>query len=191
MAEEQTTVVMVPVHAGGHHIKGKTTEMTDSIDITDQTDTTVHTKVFNPVADASLAASHSVQQDHSESTRNNQEQSNTHSQGTVGIQDAELQDTLTTQPMEQYGTKSGHAKMQNHHSVGYKREHSPVLSSQTSPVHVLDDTGVCTAACCLVETEQDLVVDGDTSQGQEERQPKKRVRLETMEVLGREGNGCK
>ena len=193
VAEEQITVTMVPVRIGGHHIKGETTEMTDSIDIIDQTDTTVNSTVLNLVADANLVTSHSMQQDHSERQRgtgSSQELNNTHSQEVSRRQDAELTtpDAQTIQPMEQFGTKSGHVKMQDQHGVGYKRQHSPVQSSRTSPVHVGD---ALTAACCLVESEQDLVMDGDASHSQEERQPKKRVRLETMEGPGREGSGCK
>ena len=101
--------------------------------------------------------------------------------------------------LEHSGTVTGCAEaMQDHHAIGYKREHShsPVRQcSQTSPVQVHVATCAFTAASCLVESQQELVVDGGALDGggdqREERQPRKRVKRETMEGEGGEGNGRK
>ena len=100
--------------------------------------------------------------------------------------------------LEHSGTVTGRAETtQDHHAIGYKREHShsPVRQcSQTSPVQVHTATCAFTAAGCLLEPRQELAVDGDTLDSggdqREERQPRKKVKRESME--GAEGgNGRK
>ena len=202
MTEGRATAAMV--HVGGRHIKGETKEMTDSIDITDHPDTTPNTTMLKSVVvDVSLAAtSHSAQQGNSSRKRDigtSQELSSAHSQEVSSREDAQLTtlDIETKQPIEQLGTETGHAEMTpNHHSVGSKREHSHSPCSQTSPLQLADTTtSVCRAAGSVVEPEQELVVDGEAlhsgHQG-EERQPRKRAKLEAMEEGGGGGdNGRK
>ena len=176
----------------GHHIKGETVEMTDSVDTTD---TTTNTTLLNPVvADASLPTSHSLQEDNrsrKEDTRSSQELSSMQQQEVISREDASLTTTDA-----QTGTESGCADSEmgctetteTLKSVGYKREHSHSPCSRTSPLQ--SPTTACRAIGCIVEPEQELVVNGEASRGgqREERQPRKRVKRETMEE-GREREG--
>lgn len=190
MADGHTT-------AGGHDNKGEKMTMIDLVDTTDQTDTVAHTATLN--SDAGLPTSHSAQQDHNDRKTDigiSQELSSTLLQEVISGEDAELT-TTDVQTIEQSGTEIGRAEtMQDHHAVGYKREHShsPIRQcSQISPVQIA--TCVLTGASCVVESQQELVVDGGTLDGggdqREERQPRKKVKCETMEGEGGGGNGRK
>ena len=200
MADGRATTTTTAT-VGGHHVTGETREMIDSIDTTD-TITTTNTAILNSQTDASLAASHSAREDNKirkRDTESSQELNTAQLQEVIMFrgQDADL--TTTDVPtIEQSGTELGCAEttQQNlHQSVGYKREHSHSPCSQTSPLQQLP-TSACRAVGCIVESEQELVVDGEVlkSSGggrrelEEERQPRKRVKREaTME--GGEGDG--
>ena len=207
MADRCVTTATTTI-VGGHHVTGETREMTDLIDTTD-TITITNTAMLNSQTDASLAASHSAREDNNSKkrdTESSQEPSTAQSQEVIMFrgQDADL--TTTDMPIiEQSGTELGCAQtmQQNpHQSVGYKREHSHSPCSQTSPLQQLP-TSACRAVGCIVEAEQELVVDGEVlkSSGggrrelEEERQPRKRVKREaTMEGGegdGRNGHTCK
>ena len=188
MADGRATAATV----GGRDIKGEKMEMTDLVDTTDQTDTVAHTATFN--SDAGLHTSHSAQQDHNDRKTDigsSQELSSTLLQEVISEEDADLT-TTDVQTIEQSGTEMGCAETtQNLQGVGYKREHSHSPCSQTSPLQ--SPTSVCRAIGCVVEPEQELVINGETLQGGqgEERQPRKRVKRETMEGEGEGGNGRK
>lgn len=194
MADQRATAAMTSV--GGHHIKE---EITETIDSTDIIDTTTNTVMLNSaVADASPnPTSHSAQGDNSTYnswTRDSQELSSTQCQEVITRQDADLTETDANNT-EQLGTEMGSAEtttMQDRQSVGYKREHSHSPYSQTSPLQ--SPTSACKAIGCVMESERDLVVNGEALQSSssdqgEERQPRKRAKLETMERGG--GNGRK
>ena len=171
-------------------VSTETTEKTDSIDITD---TTANTAMLNSVvADTSLPTSHSAQKDNSNRKRDigcDQELSSTRPWEVISGEDANL--TVTdAQTTEQSGTEMGSAEItQNLQRVGYKREHSDSPCSQTSPLP--SPTSVCRAIGCVVEPEQELVVNGEATQGgqREERQPRKRMKCEEMEGGGESGGG--
>lgn len=174
MADRQETTAMV-------HIGGCNMEMTDSVDTTDQTAT------LN--SDASLPTSHSAQQDRKRNIGSSQELSSTLLQKVITKQDADL--TISdVQTIEQSGTEMGSAEtMQNLQGLGYKREHSHSPCSQTSPLQ--SPTSGCRAIGCVVEPEQELLVNGEASQGGqgEEKQPRKKVKREEMEGGGERGGG--
>ena len=173
-------------------------EMTDLTAMTDATQLNTCTPTDSTnLAISGLTPSHGEKQQECTNTNSsNQELTRMHTQEPINEQDAESMtlDLQTPHPLEQSGTATGCAETtQDHHTVGYKREHShsPVRQrSQTSPVQVvITCTCTCTAAGCL---EPELVVDGAVlhsgDQG-EERQPRKRVKRVAMERAG-EGNGC-
>ena len=185
---------------GEHHIKE---EITETIDSTDIIDTTTNTVMLNSaVADASLnPTSHSAQGDNSTYSwrKDSQELSSTRCQEVITRQDANSTETDANNT-EQSGTEMGSAeieyaettKTQDHQSVGYKREHSHSPCSQTSPLQ--SPTSACKAIGCVVESERDLVVNGEALQSSssdqgEERQPRKRAKLETMERGEGKGGG--
>lgn len=175
----------------GRHIKGDKEEMTDLTTLTDTTQLNTPADGTNS-AISELTPSHGVEKENTNTIGTNEDTGSGLQKLTrmclqepSNKQDAES--TLGIQT-EHSRTETGCAETtQDHHAVGYKREHShsPVRqSSKTSPVQVaITCTCTCTAAGCLVEPEQVLVANGDTLHGggQEERQPRKRLRFEAME----------
>ena len=161
--------------------------------------------MLNSQTDVSLAASHSAREDNNTRKRNtesSQELSSTQLQEVISGQDANLITTTDAPTIEQSGTELGCAEttQQNlHQSVGYKREHSHSPCSQTSPLQQ-SPTSACRAVGCIVESEQELIVDvevlkssgGGRRELEEERLPRKRVKREaTMEGGGGDGCTCK
>lgn len=193
----------------GPHIKGDKEEMINVTALTDTTQLNISADGTNS-AIFMLTPSHGVEKDVNTNTIGTNQDTGSGQQELIRMclqepsnkLDAEsaAQEVQTITPIRTEPEIGCAETTQDHHAVGYKREHSHSperQSSQTSSVLVaIMCTCTCTAAGCLVEPEQQLIADGYTLPGGrqgEETQPRKRLRFDAMEGEegGDNGRTCK